>query len=137
MNHLRTFLGVTNEIKITASAFALGMLTGSLYDIFRALRKTFKHNSLAVAVEDVAFCIVFAFDYYCFSLSACDGALRGFALAAMLVGLFAYLNTLGIIVCDFAYLTFSAVAKTAKWGIGKLKDAIKFLKKDKKYAAKT
>lgn len=137
MNHLRSFIGVTAEIKLTVAALALGMLMGSLYDIFRAARKTFKHNSWAVAAEDILFCLTFAMGYYCFSLSRCGGALRGFTLAGMLIGFFVYMNTLSIIVCNFATLTFFAVAKGVKWGIGKLKTVIKFLKKDKKYTVKT
>lgn len=137
MNHLRSFIGVTAEIRLTIAALALGVLMGSLYDIFRAMRKTFKHNPWAVAAEDILFCLIFAMGYYCFSLSRCGGALRGFTLAGMLIGFFVYLNTLGIIVCDFATLTFFAVAKIIKWGMRKFKTVIKFLKKDKKYTVKT
>lgn len=137
MNHLRIFFGTVNELKISLAALLLGGFLGSVYDLFRALRKTVKHNAVAVALEDIAFCLFFGFFFYCFSLSLCAGELRGFVLTAMLVGFVIYIYTLGIIICDFISLTFSVNLKMLKSCTNGVSRVINFLKNHKKSSAKS
>lgn len=136
MSHLRIFLGTSAELHLTLAALLLGGFLGSVYDLLRALRRTVKHHPKVVAAEDVAFCLLFGAGYYCFCLSLCGGALRGFILIAMLIGFLVYIYTLGIIICDFLSLTFSLAVEIVKRVVGVIIWSIKILKNRKKSSSK-
>lgn len=89
------FFGVSLELRLLLLSFVLGTVFGALYDIFRALRLSFPHPSLAVFFEDVAFTSAFGLGFYTFCTALCRGELRGFVLVGMIAGFLAYILTLG------------------------------------------
>ena len=92
------FFGVSLELRLLLGAALLGMLLGAAYDLFRALRLSFKHSPAAVFFEDFLFVLIFGLNFYIFSTALCRGEIRLFVVAGMLAGFFAYLATLGRIV---------------------------------------
>ena len=77
------------------ASLALGFFLGMLWEVFRILRRAFKHNGFAVAMEDLLFFFVSAIGSWivCFSFSM--GTIRWFFVFSLLVGLLLYLSTLG------------------------------------------
>lgn len=92
------FFGTALEWKLFFGALILGLVLGALYDVFRALRLSFKHPRAVVFVEDVLFVMIFGLSFYSYCTELCRGQIRFFILAAMLIGFAAYLLTLGRIV---------------------------------------
>ena len=117
------FFGTALEWKLFFGAVILGLLLGALYDVFRALRMSIKHNSAAVFVEDLFYVMVFALSFYSYCTELCRGQLRFFVFAAMTAGFAAYLMTLGRIIskivskaveiCKKAMLLLGKVGKKA------------------------
>ncbi len=92
------FFGTANELKLLFGAIVLGALLGAAYDILRALRLTVRHGSAAVFFEDTVFALLVGLCFYTYCTALCRGELRGFVLAGMAAGFFAYLVTLGRLV---------------------------------------
>ena len=92
------FLGTTLEWKLFLGALVLGAVLGALYDVFRALRMSFRHPAPIVFAEDVLFMLISGTAYYSYCTELCRGQIRFFVLAAILIGFSAYLLTLGRLV---------------------------------------
>ena len=92
------FLGAALEWKLLFGAIILGLLLGALYDVFRALRMSLKHNPAVVFVEDFLYVMIFALSFYSYCTELCRGQMRLFVLAGMLAGFAVYLMTLGRII---------------------------------------
>lgn len=121
------FLGVPLEIKLFLGGLLLGAVLGGAYDIFRALRMTFRHGGAAVFIEDAAFTALFAAAFYGYCTELCRGQLRFFVFAAMLLGFGAYLATLGRLVSKLVSTVVKSVRKSIIC-LGKIaKKAIKLL----------
>lgn len=96
------FFGISLEIRLLLGAVLLGLLLGAVYDVFRALRLSFKHHSATVFAEDVLFSLIFWISFYSYSTELCRGEIRFFVLAGTAIGFALYLLTLGRIVVLFA-----------------------------------
>lgn len=92
------FFGIALEWKLFFGAVILGLLLGALYDVFRAVRMSIRHNSAAVFVEDFLFVMIFGLSFYSYCTELCRGQIRFFVFAAMTVGFAAYILTLGRII---------------------------------------
>lgn len=89
------FFGTPLEIKLLLGALVLGMLLGTVFDILRALRLSFRHGSAAVFFEDFVFAVLFGTAFYTYCTALCRGEIRGFVFLGMVIGFSAYIATLG------------------------------------------
>ena len=77
------FLGTERELTLLMFAFLTGMVLGSVFDLFRALRLSIRHPGWAVAAEDIAFCLIFGLTFFSFGVELTEGQPRLFVLAGM------------------------------------------------------
>ena len=113
------FFGTALEWKLFFGAMILGLLLGALYDVFRALRMSLKHNSAAVFVEDFLYVMIFALSFYSYCTELCRGQLRFFVLAGMIAGFTVYLMTLGRIISKIVAKTVE-ICKKVLMKLGKV-----------------
>lgn len=107
------FFGTSLEWRLFLGAAVLGMLLGAVFDMFRALRLTVRHNSVAVFFEDLAFTLLFGLSCYTFCTALCRGQIRIFVFLAAAGGFFVYIATLGRLIVRFN----TWVVKFAKKGM--------------------
>lgn len=113
------FFGTALELKLLLGAVLLGALLGAAYDVLRALRISVSHRSFAVFLEDALFALLSGICFYAYCTELCRGQLRFFVLAGMAAGFFAYLMTLGRIVCR-GFACAVKVTKKVLYRLGKL-----------------
>lgn len=82
---------ISPEISGEALRFLLFMLAGILlilaFDLFRILRRLIPHRTGVVAVEDMLYCIGSAIFIFIMLCRENDGAIRGFCMLGMSVGM--------------------------------------------------
>ena len=82
---------ISPEISGEALRFLLFMLAGILlilaFDLFRILRRPIPHRTGVVAVEDMLYCIGSAIFIFIMLCRENDGAIRGFCMLGMSVGM--------------------------------------------------
>ena len=72
-------------LTVALSAF-MGIIFCLLYDIFKATRLFWKIKTVGVFISDILFFIIAALIEFCFLLSRSNGEIRGFILAAEVIG---------------------------------------------------
>ena len=82
--------GIIKELQFFGLAVLRGILIVILYDLLRILRRVFSHGVWAVAIEDLCYWLAAAFLVFQLIYQENDGALRGYALFAVGVGVAAY-----------------------------------------------
>ena len=70
------------------TSLAVGCVFCLIYDIFRAVRKSFKRNAAAMFFEDVLYSFICGVIGFCFLLGTTGGDLRAFAFLGMGAGFF-------------------------------------------------
>ncbi len=71
----------------------LGFLIGFIYDLFRIIRKLFKHPNFLTNIEDVVYWVVVSFLVFCFMLNKNYGEIRAFSIIGTLIGKVLYFLT--------------------------------------------
>lgn len=78
--------------------FFLSVLHGAAltlgYDVLRAFRTAFHHNTAAVSLEDFLFWLTAGFLTFCLAFFYTDGVIRGYVAAGMAIGSVLYHYTL-------------------------------------------
>lgn len=113
------FFGTSLELRLFLGGIILGMFLGAVYDLFRALRLSFRHPKPLVFFEDILFMLVSGISYYSFCTELCRGQIRFFVLLASLIGFAAYLSTVGRLVSR-AFAKSVMIAKNALLRVGKV-----------------
>ena len=85
--------GVLGELQFFGLAVLRGILILVLYDILRIIRRILPHGIFAVALEDLLYWIGTAFLVFQLLYRENDGAVRGYALFAVALGMFLYHQT--------------------------------------------
>lgn len=85
--------GVLGELQFFGLAVLRGVLILVLYDVLRILRRIVPHGVVAVALEDLLYWIGTAFLVFQLLYRENDGAVRGYALFAVALGMFLYHQT--------------------------------------------
>lgn len=85
--------GVLGELQFFGLAVLRGILVLVLYDILRIIRRILPHGIFAVALEDLLYWIGTAFLVFQLLYRENDGAVRGYALFAVALGMFLYHRT--------------------------------------------
>lgn len=86
---------VWTEIVRLLGSIAAGLSAGVLYDGFRLLRAVFPHHGVMVFLEDFLYAFLFAVMVQLYAAGFCGDVLRWYQIAGMLLGLTAYLLTVG------------------------------------------
>lgn len=86
--------GIIKELQFFGLAVLRGALILALYDMIRIFRRVVPHGIFAVALEDVLYWAGTALLIFQLLYRENDGALRGYALFAVAVGMFFYHQTL-------------------------------------------
>jgi len=84
--------GILFELQFFFRAFVLGILMMILYDIIRLFRRLVPHSTAAVAVEDLLYWLVCAVFIFRMLYVENSGAIRGFAILAVVLGMLLYLQ---------------------------------------------
>lgn len=81
---------MSEVVRGEALFFLASIITGIVlvwsYDIFRIFRKIVPHHSIAVNAEDLVYWFIVAFIIFGMIFEQNDGALRGYAFAGILAG---------------------------------------------------
>lgn len=90
-------MGFTNpeQLRDLFLCGGMGFLLGLYYDGFRLFRLFARPPRWAVFLQDVFYCLTAAVVTFLFALAVTDGQLRLFLPAGLLVGFFAYRQTIG------------------------------------------
>lgn len=84
--------GILFELQFFFRAFFWGVLMMILYDGIRIFRRLIPHNTAAVAVEDILYWLVCGVLIFGMLYVENSGAIRGFAIAAVVLGMLLYLQ---------------------------------------------
>jgi len=85
--------GILKELQFFGLAVLRGVLILVLYDIIRIIRRVMPHGIWIVTVEDIAYWIATALLVFQLLYQENDGAVRGYALLAVAVGMLLYHQT--------------------------------------------
>lgn len=80
------------ELQFFSKAFLLGVLMMIAYDVIRIFRRLIPHGTAAVAVEDILYWLICGVNIFCMLYLENSGAIRGFAIAAVVLGMLLYLK---------------------------------------------
>ena len=80
------YIDVSAQALTFLMSLGLGAVLCLLYDVVRALHKTFIKGFLEVLVCDLLFWITAAVLTFCFLIIRCNGTVRGFVLVGELIG---------------------------------------------------
>lgn len=78
-------LEIAAETELFLLACLLGAGMGIIYDFFRVIRNTVRHNKAFVFVEDFVYTMMFGFAFFLFG-TGLTGGMRGFVLVGMILG---------------------------------------------------
>jgi len=95
---LETFFTASEQMMLFLWSVVIGAGLGVGYRLFRIVRLTFPHGSVAVFFEDVLFSLIWGFVMFVFVMEFGRGNLRFFYIIGNAVGFILYLVTLGNIV---------------------------------------
>lgn len=95
---LETFFTASEQMMLFLWSVVIGAGLGVVYELFRIVRLTFPHGSVAVFFEDVLFSLIWGFVMFVFVMEFGRGNLRFFYIIGNAVGFILYLVTLGNIV---------------------------------------
>jgi len=77
---------VRQELVFFFSSIVTGIILVWSYDLFRIFRKVVKHHTIAVSVEDLLYWFVVSFIIFGMIFEKNKGAIRGYAFAGILIG---------------------------------------------------
>ena len=89
---------VKSQILTFFYAVTLGIILSVLFDFFRTIRISYKHNNIFVFIEDIVFFLISTFLTFMFLMARCNGEFRTYVISAILIGFFIYRITLSKIV---------------------------------------
>ena len=75
------------ELQFFARAFLWGVFLALLYDFIRLFRCLVRHGTLALAVEDILYWLTCGILVFRMLYEENSGAIRGFAIAAVILGM--------------------------------------------------
>lgn len=117
-----------------------GILMMFIYDLLRIWRRVVAHGTVWIAVEDIIYWCGCAVGFFLMLYQQNDGLVRGFIMAAVLVGMVVYLKTISRFVLSGGVWILKGIVKMIawpaglmirpfRWGIGKAASNIKRKKK--------
>lgn len=98
MSGLENFLSVSEELRLFGISCLIGAVLGGIFDVFRAFRLIFPHNSFLTAAEDIAFLGLYALVFAVFSAVFARGETRVYYALGNLLGFAVYMAAVGSVV---------------------------------------
>lgn len=120
---------VYSQGKIFCAFFILGILTGFIFDFFRALRKTIKTNNIITYIQDILFFIIIGAMFLRSILIFSSGELRFYIFIAAFLGIAIYVLTIGNLCVIMFKVILDVLKKIIIYFIRILKIPTKILKK--------
>lgn len=118
---------IQNEMMLFGSAVLLGAALMLLYDVIRICRRILPRGIILVSIEDVIYWIVFGIAVFILLYRENDGAVRGFIVGGIAVGLFLYYQLLGRWLMKWMGILIRSLKKRLKKAMEKVK--IKLIKR--------
>lgn len=114
-----------------------------IYDLLRIWRRVVSHGTVWIAVEDIIYWCGCAVGFFLMLYQQNDGLVRGFIMAAVLVGMIVYLKTISRFILSGGVWVLKGIVKMiawpvrligrpVRWGIGRAASRMKQKKKGKK-----
>jgi len=91
-------LSMSGQAWLFLGTVAAGFVNGFVYDIFRIARKTARHKSWLVQIEDVLYWTIASVLMFYFMLRQNHGEVRFFAIVGAAIGMVLYFNSLSPLV---------------------------------------
>ncbi len=82
--------GILEELQFFGAALLRGALILAVYDLLRIFRRVVSHGTVGIALEDMLYWILTAFLVFALLYRENDGAVRGYALIAVGLGMLLY-----------------------------------------------
>lgn len=79
--------GILFELQFFGRAFLWGIALRAAYDVLELLRRVLPHGKAAVTLEDILYWAGCAVLIFCMLYEENNGTIRGFALAAVILGM--------------------------------------------------
>lgn len=108
---LETFFTPREQLLLFLCSILLGVGLGIFFDCLRTLRVFFTHTRFFVAVEDVAFLLVWGIALVTFAMEKGRGEVRFYYLLGSIIGFILYIFTVGRAVIS----VIKAIAGTVFW----------------------
>ena len=84
----------SHDIFIFVLSLICGVLSGLIFDIFRAMRSVFKSGKSWVAIQDIVFCAI-VFVMFSYVVNNCNnGSVRWYEIAGAVLGVMLYYSTI-------------------------------------------
>ncbi len=93
-----TYFTVAEELWLFIYSVIFGVLSGIVYDVFRALRSVFRHRFFAVFIEDCIFFAIYSLALMCFAVMFSRSQVRAYYALGNIIGFALYHFTLGNII---------------------------------------
>lgn len=84
--------GIIFELQFFSRSFLLGVMMMTAYDGIRIFRRILPHGTWAVAIEDLLYWLACGVCIFRMLYLENSGAVRGFAIAAVVLGMIMYLK---------------------------------------------
>ena len=104
-------LSMMDQFRILFLSMLLGSVTGFIYDIFRIIRKVFKHSNLLIQLEDILFWLIATAVAFYFFLNRSYGEIRMFALLGTACGIVLYFATISRVVIKISVVVVNFVKR--------------------------
>ncbi len=79
-------LSIKNQINVFLLCVGIGLLAGFVYDIFKIIRKSFRHKNVYIQIEDFMYWIIVTFTSFLILLHKNNGAIRMYGIIGLLIG---------------------------------------------------
>lgn len=112
---------IQNEMMLFGNAVLLGAALMLLYDVIRICRRILPRGIILVSIEDVIYWIVFGVAVFILLYRENDGAVRGFIVGGIAVGLFLYYQLLGRWLMKWMGILIRSLKKRLKKAMEKVK----------------
>ncbi|MCL2421678.1 MAG: spore cortex biosynthesis protein YabQ, partial [Defluviitaleaceae bacterium] len=91
-------LSMSGQAWLFLTTVAAGFVIGFVYDLFRILRKTVKHGTLWVQLEDILYWLAVSLLMFYFMLHRNYGEIRFFSIAGAALGMIIYFYSVSFVV---------------------------------------
>ncbi len=118
---------IRKETVVFFLSIAHGIGLTALYDLLRALRRVFRHGTVAVSAEDFIFWMAAGFLTFCLAFSETNGVIRGYVAAGIAIGVILYHQTASPWVVKGLAGIFSAVRWIVEFLLRRLRRCLGFV----------
>lgn len=101
-------LSMWGQASLFVLTVGVGFFIGFVYDVFRIIRKTFKHGNWLTQLEDIIYWLLVSFVMFYFMLNKNYGEIRLFSILGAMIGMLLYFLTISawIIKISVAVISF-------------------------------